>query len=85
MTLPLIYVLNDVSKKEKDWVINSVKNHNKDRKRVQEVIDFVKDKGGLDYAVKRMKEFQREALLILEDYPDSAYKESLVTHGKLCY
>ncbi|MGA8854426.1 MAG: polyprenyl synthetase family protein, partial [Christiangramia sp.] len=64
-------------KKEKDWIINSVKNHNKDRGRVREVIDFVRDQGGLDYAVKRMKEFQREALLILGDYPDSPYKDSL--------
>ncbi len=77
MTLPLIYTLNNVSKKEKNWLINSVKNHNKDRKRVKEVIAFVKKKGGLDYAVKRMKEFQNEALLILKDYPDSPYKDSL--------
>ncbi|APS37502.1 octaprenyl-diphosphate synthase [Salegentibacter agarivorans] len=77
MTLPLIYALNNSTKKEKDWVINSVKNRNKDKKRVKEVIQFVKDKNGLDYAVKRMEEFQREALLILEDYPSSPYRESL--------
>ena len=77
MTLPLIHVLNVISKKEKDWVINSVKNHNKDKIRVREVINFVKEKGGLDYAVNRMKEFQQEALKILEDYPSTPYKESL--------
>ena len=77
MTLPLIHVLNVISKKEKDWVINSVKNHNKDKTRVREVINFVKEKGGLDYAVNRMKEFQQEALEILEDYPSTPYKESL--------
>ncbi|HKJ48442.1 MAG TPA: polyprenyl synthetase family protein, partial [Christiangramia sp.] len=77
MTLPLIYTLNNVSKKEKDWLINSVKNHNKDRGRVREVINFVRDNGGLDYAVKRMKEFQKEALLILEDYPKSEFRDSL--------
>lgn len=78
MTLPLIHVLNKVSDKEKAWVINSVKNHNKNKKRVDEVISFVKEKGGLDYAVTRMKEFQREALALLNDYPDSPYKESLI-------
>ncbi|MBZ9629164.1 polyprenyl synthetase family protein [Salegentibacter sp. LM13S] len=77
MTLPLIYALNNSTKKEKDWVINSVKNHNKDKKRVKEVIQFVKDKDGLDYAVRRMEEFQREAMVILEDYPASPYRESL--------
>lgn len=77
MTLPLIYALNNSDRKEKAWLINSVKNHNKDKKRVKEVIDFVKKKGGLDYAIRKMKEFQKEALLILEDYPSSPYKDSL--------
>ncbi|AIY13203.1 polyprenyl synthetase family protein [Cellulophaga baltica] len=77
MTLPLIYVLNNCSKKEKRWVINSIKNHNKDKKRVKEVINFVKDNGGLDYAITKMLEFKDQALAILETYPDSDYKNSL--------
>src|SRR5210317_100212 len=67
MTLPLIYVLNNSSKKDKNRIINSIKNHNKDKKRVKEVIAFVKQNGGLDYAVTKMKEFQQEALGLLQD------------------
>ena len=78
MTLPLIYVLNQCSKKEKRWIINSIKNHNKDSKRVNEVISFVKDNGGLDYAVSKMKYFQKEALHLLEHFPESIYKNSLI-------
>ena len=77
MTLPLIYVLNNAAPKDKKWLINSVKNYNKDKRRVKEVIHFVKDNGGLDYAVSRMKDFQKEALTILHEYPDSPYKDSL--------
>ena len=77
MTLPLIYVLNQADKKDKRWLINSIKNHNRDKKRVTEVIDYVKTKGGLDYAVSKMKEFQEEALQILQFYPDSKYRNSL--------
>ncbi len=77
MTLPLIHVLNNCSKKDHDWLINSIKNHNKDKKRVKEVIAFVIDHGGLDYAVTKMKQFQEEALLLLKNYPDSPYKNSL--------
>ncbi|MGO4920610.1 polyprenyl synthetase family protein [Maribacter spongiicola] len=77
MTLPLIYALNHCTKKEKSWVINSVKNHNKDRKRVKEVIGFVKDKGGLDYAVTKMLQYRDEALELLSRYPDSEYKSAL--------
>jgi octaprenyl-diphosphate synthase len=77
MTLPLIYVLNNCSAKDKAWIINSVKNHNKDKKRVNEVIQFVKDSHGLDYAVKRMYHFKNEALAMLEDFEDSSYKDAL--------
>ena len=79
MTLPLIYTLNHCSKKERKWLINSVKNHNKDKKRVKEVIAFVKQNNGIDYTIKKMKEYQQSALQILEDYPESPYKDSLIT------
>ncbi|MDO6519150.1 polyprenyl synthetase family protein [Zobellia uliginosa] len=77
MTLPLIHTLNTCSKAEKKWLINSVKNHNKDKKRVNEVIAFVKNNGGLDYAVQRMLFFKEEALKILASYPPSSYRDSL--------
>ncbi len=77
MTLPLIHVLNKASKKDKKWLINSIKNHNKDTRRVKAVIAFVKENGGLDYAINKMRLFQKEALQILEGYPESDYKNSL--------
>jgi hypothetical protein len=43
-----------------------------------EVIAFVKDHNGLLYAEKKMEEFQQEALLLLNNYPESAYKEALI-------
>jgi len=78
MTLPLIHVLNNCSKKEQDWLINSIRKYNTDKVRVKEVIAFVKEKGGLDYAVTKMKEFQIEALKILNSYPESPFKNSLI-------
>ncbi len=77
MTLPLIHVLNNCTKKEKKWLINSIKNHNKDKKRVKEVITFVKQNNGLEYAVSKMKSFQDEALQLLNMYPESQYKSAL--------
>ncbi|WNM19201.1 polyprenyl synthetase family protein [Flavobacterium capsici] len=77
MTLPLIYALNNCTSKEKSWCINSIKNHNKDKKRVKEVIQFVKDKNGLSFAEHKMVEFQQEALLLLQNFPNSEYKSSL--------
>ena len=78
MTLPLIYTLNNCSEDEKKWLINSVKKHNKDKKRVKEVIAFVKQRGGLEYATYKMKDFQQRALKLLDDFPVSDYKNALV-------
>jgi len=77
MTLPLIYALNHSTKKEKSWVINSVKNYNKDKKRIKEVITFVKEKGGLEYAVAKMLFYRDEALNLLKTYPESEYRSAL--------
>ncbi len=77
MTLPLIHVLNNCSASEKSWLINSIKNHNKNKKRVKEVIDFVKNNNGLVYAENKMIEFQHQALALLNNYPESSYKAAL--------
>lgn len=77
MTLPLIYTLNNCTSKEKSWLINSIKNHNKDKKRVKEVIAFVKNSNGLVYAEQKMVQFQQEALQILDEFPSSDYKDAL--------
>ena len=78
MTLPLIHVLNTCTSKEKSWLINSIKNHNKDKNRVKEVIKFVISNDGLTYAENKMATYQQEALQLLENYPKSDYKDSLI-------
>ena len=77
MTLPLIYALNQAEPADRKWLINSVKNYNKNRKRVKEVIAYVKASGGLEYAESKMMEFKNEALEILAAYPRSDYREAL--------
>lgn len=77
MTLPLIYTLNKASRSDKRHIINIVKNHNENPKKVKEVIAFVKDNGGMTYATKIMNQFHEEALVILDSFSDSLFKESL--------
>ena len=78
MTLPLIYTLNNCTKKEKSWLINSIKKYNKDKKRVREVISFVRRNGGIEYTNNKMEEYKNKATTILENYPSSEYKSSLL-------
>ena len=77
MTLPLIYTLNNCDKKTKKKIINIVKNHNENAKKVKEVIDIVINGGGLQYTAKKMKEYQKEALDILHKYPDNEARRAL--------
>ena len=77
MTLPLIHVINKVDKRQRNWLIDSVKRHNTDKKRVKEVIQFVKDQGGLEYAERQMIHYKDAALELLSKYPDNEYKEAL--------
>jgi octaprenyl-diphosphate synthase len=58
-------------------LINSVKNHNKDKKRVKEVINFVKKSGGIEYTFSQMKQHQAKALLMLQKFPVSEYRTAL--------
>lgn len=78
MTLPLIHTLNTCSDKDKKWLINSVKKYNTNKKRVKEVISFVKENGGIEYTTNKMNDYKNKALSILENYPSSPYKNSLI-------
>src|ERR1700749_4001590 len=69
VTLPLIYVLNNSDKVDKRRIINLVKNHNEDPKKIEQIIRFVNDTGGLQYAEKQMKIYQEEAFKILNTFP----------------
>lgn len=78
MTLPLIFALNQSSWLEKRRIINIVKNHNDDPKKVAEVVKFVIEKGGIQYAEKIMHQYKDKALAILNTVADSPSKQSLI-------
>lgn len=77
MTLPLIFALNQASWSEKRRVINLVKNESNKPAKVQEVIDFVKRSGGIQYTQQVMNRFVEEANAILSTFPDTIYRKSL--------
>ncbi|MAW66051.1 MAG: polyprenyl synthetase, partial [Flavobacteriales bacterium] len=78
MTLPLIYALNNSSRKEKRWMIDVVKNHNENQKLVTQLIEKVKSSGGIEYTKKKMYEFRQKAMDIINSYPSSPSRQSLI-------
>jgi octaprenyl-diphosphate synthase len=77
MTLPVIYSLNKATWLERRRIVNIIKNENHRPKKVAEVIQFVKDSGGIEYATEAMNRYQSEAFELLRSFPDSVYKTSL--------
>ena len=77
MTLPLIFALQKATWNEKRKIINIIKNKSHISAKVNEVIAFVKQSGGLEYAIEVMNKFADEAITILQEFPDSEYKTSL--------
>jgi octaprenyl-diphosphate synthase len=71
MTLPLIYALQHTDAATKRKIIYTVKNNNNDRNKVNEVIKYVQQSGGIAYAEEKMKQYREEALQILHSYPES--------------
>jgi octaprenyl-diphosphate synthase len=78
MTLPLIYTLNTAPIEVKKELINIVKNHNENPKKVKRAIELVHEHGGITYAHKKMMELKDEALGMLADIPDSEAKRSII-------
>ncbi len=79
MTLPLIYTLNKATKSEKRWLINTVKRHNNDNKRVKELMKLVRSRGGIAYAGQAMYAYRDQALDLLKTVEDSPSKAALIS------
>ncbi len=78
LTLPLINALSKATATEKKHILSLIRNNNNSTKRIAEVIQFVIDKQGLDYAIEKMKYHKRMAIISLNDFPDNEAKKSLI-------
>jgi len=77
MTLPLIYSLNNASKSDKNRIIKIVKKHNEDKRKVKEVINFVIETGGIEYAQNAMLDYKDKALAVLKDFEQNEANKAL--------
>ena len=76
MTLPLIHALKEAMPKQRKYIIKTIKKHHDRPKKVQEVVDFVRHSGGLDYARSRMEEHITKAKELLFTFPQSDVRDS---------
>ncbi len=78
ITLPLLYVLNQAEPSEKKRILGLIKRKNKNTAVVNELIQMVKNKGGLDYAEQKMNEFREKAIAGLMEFNDCQARASLI-------
>ncbi|MBK7228110.1 MAG: polyprenyl synthetase family protein [Ignavibacteriales bacterium] len=76
ITLPLIYSLNNVSKNEAAKIRKVLKNGN-DKTKVKDVMQFVHDNNGIDYALKVAEKYSDQAKNSLNIFSDSEIKSSM--------
>jgi len=77
LTLPLIYTLNNIDSVTRKKIIYIIKNENKDKQKINFVLNAVSESGGINYANNKMIEFRNEALEILYEFPESDIRKGL--------
>ena len=77
ITLPLIYALEQSSYLKRRHILGIVKNRKKTKSEIKEVISFVSENGGMEYAELKMNQFRDKALAIIDTYPESEVRESM--------
>lgn len=78
ITLPLLYVLNNAESSERKRILRLIKRKNKNSAVVKELIQMVKDKGGLEYAETKMHEFKHKAVNALMEFQECEARTSLI-------
>ncbi len=78
ITLPVIYALNKTNDEAFKKIALRVKSGEVTQDEIDALVNFTKENGGIDYAVKVMNDFADKAKDILSTYPDSDIKSSLV-------
>jgi octaprenyl-diphosphate synthase len=78
ITLPLLYVLKNSGASERKRILRLIKRKNNNKAVVDELIQLVAEKGGIEYATDKMNEFKDKAVAELLEFPESEARTSLV-------
>jgi octaprenyl-diphosphate synthase len=77
LTLPLIHALNSSTSIEKIKFRGYIRQFKKKSDRAELILQWMSDKGSLQYAEEKMKDYQNKAFQILEYFSDSEAKSQI--------
>lgn len=81
LTLPVLYVLNNIENERAKELAVKVKKHTADDAEITELIELTKALGGIDYAKEMMEEYYHKAVIFINEGEfDQALKESLTAY-----
>ena len=77
LTLPLIYSLSKNENSMSNKILRIINKKHKTNQKVNDVIQFVKASGGIQYAEEVMNRYKNDAIKILDNYPESPAIQSI--------
>lgn len=78
ITLPLLYVIKNSDAAERKRILGLIRRKNNHTAVVEELIQLVGEKGGIDYATEKMNAFKDKAVGALMEFPESEARNSLI-------
>ncbi len=75
ITLPLLYVYNNASEEQKQYISECIMEKN-----IDELVKIVHEKGGMEYANQILNKYYTKAQEILSTFPPSEAKEALILY-----
>ncbi|MGD9558424.1 MAG: polyprenyl synthetase family protein [Mangrovibacterium sp.] len=78
ITLPLLIALSNTPEKERRQVLHEVRRKNKSSAKIQELVDFVVEKGGLIAAGEQMNRYRDQAISRIREFPETPARDALV-------
>jgi octaprenyl-diphosphate synthase len=78
VTMPLLYALATAPADEAEAMKALLRRGDLSNSEIATLLEFAKEHGGIEYAYGRMREMQQRGISIMEVYPDSHWKQSLL-------
>ncbi|TVR41243.1 MAG: polyprenyl synthetase family protein [Cryomorphaceae bacterium] len=77
ITLPLIHAISTAPKKDRRWLVKTVRHHHQNPEKVKEVVNYVQQTDGIKRAVEAMHRYKDQALEILHTFEPSPARSAL--------
>ena len=80
LTLPIIYAVKTQGDERIKSMIDRLKSGELDDEEINELIEFAKEKGGIEYAEQKMQEYRQKAINLLPEGIDEDIRKAIIAY-----